>query len=207
MRIAIFSDVFYPELSGISDSLITLAKELAKRGHKIVFCAPQYSKKDYALVGQKPQEPDFGPNISFIRFPSFSYPTGTNQGRGVIPTGSRLLRIKKFNPDIIHTQLFFGVGLEAIFAARMLTKPVVGTNHTALKEFLKYSPIRSQWFAKALLKYMNWYYERCELVTAPAPSILEGMREMGSAMPPEKMLARVEPTLVNTWPYRPASPN
>jgi len=34
MKIAIFSDNFYPEMSGISDSIISLAKELAARGTK-----------------------------------------------------------------------------------------------------------------------------------------------------------------------------
>jgi 1,2-diacylglycerol 3-alpha-glucosyltransferase len=179
MRIAIFSDNFYPELSGISDSVIALAKQLAKRGHYVDFYVPKYIRDDYDAANVPFKEIDLGPNIQINRFDSFPYATGTGHGRFVLPIGFRTATVFKFHPDVIHTQLFFGVGLEAIFAARILLKPVIGTNHTALKEFLKYSPIKSTWFDNALLKYVNWYYERCELVTAPSRSVFDEMVTLG----------------------------
>jgi glycosyltransferase involved in cell wall biosynthesis len=179
MRIAIFSDNFYPELSGISDSIIALSKELAKRGHFIDFYVPQYPKSTYTSMNVPPGEIDLGSNISVTRFYSFPWNTGTGQGRFVVPTGLRTINIFRFHPDVIHTQLFFGVGLEAIFAARILAKPVIGTNHTALKEFLKYSPIKTKRFDNGLLNYVNWYYERCELVTAPSKSVFDEMVALG----------------------------
>jgi UDP:flavonoid glycosyltransferase YjiC (YdhE family) len=42
MKIASFSENVYPELSGISDSIIALARELAGRGHEIHFFVPRY---------------------------------------------------------------------------------------------------------------------------------------------------------------------
>jgi 1,2-diacylglycerol 3-alpha-glucosyltransferase len=179
MRIAIFSDNFYPELSGISDSVIALAKQLAKRGHFVDFYVPEYEAQDFAAAKVPFKEIDMGPNIQVSRFSSFPYHTGTGHGRFVLPIGFRAATVFKFHPDVIHTQLFFGVGLEAIFAARILLKPVVGTNHTALKEFLKYSPLQADWFNNALLKYVNWYYERCELVTAPSKSVFDEMVALG----------------------------
>ena len=191
MRIALFSDNFYPELSGISDSVIALAQELAKRGHYVDFYVPKYSKADYAMVGVPVKEIELGQKIRVIRFFSFPYRTGTGQGRLVIPIGLRAFKIFRSKPDVIHTQLFFGVGLEALFAARILRKPVIGTNHTSLKEFLKYSPVHFSWLDLLILKYMNWYYERCELVTAPSQQILDQMMEIGFDMAPGKMNARI----------------
>lgn len=179
MRIAIFSDNFYPELSGISDSIIALARELAKKGHYVDFYVPSYTERDYGAAHVPFKELDLGDHVQVIRFFSFPYKTGTGHGRFVIPTGLRTTSVFKFHPDVIHTQLFFGVGLEAIFAARMLLRPVVGTNHTALKEYLKYSPIHQEWFKRGLLKYVNWYYERCELVTAPSKSVFDEMVSLG----------------------------
>lgn len=179
MRIAIFSDNFYPELSGISDSIIALSKELAKRGHFIDFYVPKYSQTEYDAAKLPDREIDLGKNIRVHRFNSFPWQTGTGQGRFVVPDGFRTLTIFQSHPDVIHTQLFFGVGLEAIFAARMLHKPVIGTNHTALKEFLKFSPFHNGWFNNGLLKYVNWYYERCELVTAPSHSVFDEMVSLG----------------------------
>ncbi len=142
MRIAIFSDNFYPEISGISDSVISLARELAKRGHFINFYVPKYSLEDYKKVSAPETEPDFGLNIKIVRFSSFRFGGSTGQGRLVIPNFWRWREVKKFRPDLIHTQLFFGVGLEALVASRKIKVPLVGTNHTAIKEFLRYSPVQ-----------------------------------------------------------------
>lgn len=180
MHIAIFSDNFYPELSGISDSVITLAKELSKRGHFINFYVPRYSANDYKIAELKPEEPNLGENIKIVRFSSFHFGAGTGQARCVVPLILRYLKVEKFNPDIIHTQhLFFGVGLEALIAAKILKKPLVGTNHTAIKEFLKYSPVRGKWFSDIVLKYVDWYYGKCTLTTAPSRSVIDEMKQLG----------------------------
>ncbi len=46
MRIAFFSDNFYPELSGISDSILESGIALAARGHQIEFIVPAYYRND-----------------------------------------------------------------------------------------------------------------------------------------------------------------
>lgn len=179
MRIAIFSDNFYPELSGISDSIIALAKQLAGRGHVVGFFVPKYAANDYAAANVPYQELALGPNIQIHRFGSFPFATGTGHGRLVVPLGIRAMEVSRFRPDVIHTQQFFGVGLEALFASWLLSKPTVGTNHTALKEFLKYSPIQSAWSDALIFNYMNWYYERCDFVTAPSRSVFDEMVSLG----------------------------
>ncbi len=179
MKIAIFSDNFYPELSGISDSIIALAKELVKSGNQINFYVPYYSKANYKLANVLPKEIYLGENIEITRFFSLPIKTGTKQGRMVIPNGLRWIKVKKFNPDIIHTQLFFGVGLEALWVARRLKVPLIGTNHTAIKEFLRYFPLRSVFIDNLIIKYVNWYYSKCALVTAPSKIVLEEMEKSG----------------------------
>jgi 1,2-diacylglycerol 3-alpha-glucosyltransferase len=179
MRIALFSDNFYPELSGISDSLISLSKELAKRGHRIHFFVPKYSEADHKISNAPFGEINLGPNVEISRLSSFYFGAGSRQGRAVIPCGFRTLAVKEFDPDIIHTQTFFGVGLEAYLASRFLHKPLVGTNHTATKEFLRYNPLKSAWTNALILKYVNWYYERCITVTGPSRSVFREMEETG----------------------------
>lgn len=187
MKIAMFSDNFYPELSGISDSIITLAKELAKNGHEIHFYAPKYSSKDYLKAGVAEQEPDLGPNIKFHRLFSFSVPSPTGQSRLVIPLGLSLNSIRKVRPDIIHSQLFFGVGLEALLAAKLNKIPLVGTNHTAITEFVRYLPIHANWFKSLALRYAIWYYNRCDYVTAPSQAVFSEMTPSGFSRPHEAM--------------------
>ena len=71
MRIAIFSDQFYPELSGVVDSITALAKELARRGHYVHFYVPHYSARDYQKIGAHEKDSEFGKKIS-SRHLSFS---------------------------------------------------------------------------------------------------------------------------------------
>ncbi len=179
MKIAIFSDNFYPEISGISDSIISLAKELAERGHEIRFYVPRYPAKCHTKVGLKCEEINFGENISVKRLFSVPYPSGTGQGRAVIPNPFVYFNVKKFNPDIIHTQLFFGAGLDALLCSKILKKSIIGTNHTAVTEFVKYSPIKSKWVANMMLRYVNWYYGKCDFITAPSRSVVDEMKFYG----------------------------
>lgn len=179
MRIAIFSDNFYPELSGISDSVISLAKELAKRGHFIHFYAPKYSAADHHISNAPHEEIDLGSNVGVTRFAAFFFGSGSGQGRMVLPTALRWLEVAPFKPDLIHTQTFFGTGMEALAASRALRVPLVGTNHTAIKSFLIYNPIKTKWMDNLIVKYVNWYYERCITVTAPSQSVFTEMDESG----------------------------
>jgi glycosyltransferase involved in cell wall biosynthesis len=197
MRIAIFSDNFYPELSGISDSVISLAKTLAARGHVIHFYTPYYSAKNYAAIKAPFRELDLGPNIQIHRLFSIPFPMGTEQGRAVIPLGMHGGEIAAFNPDVIHTQMFFGVGLEAMLASWRLKKPLVGTQHTAVKEFLRYSPVKAKWFDRLFLDYVNWYYEHCDFVTAPSQCVFDEMRVLGFKQDHTKVISN--PVNINVF--------
>ncbi|MBI2459417.1 MAG: glycosyltransferase [Parcubacteria group bacterium] len=182
MKIAIFSDNFYPELSGISDSIILLARELAKLNHEINFYAPKYSAKNYQVLNLADQELDLGENIKIKRL--FSLPASfiSDYSRIVIPVPWRRL-FKNFKPDIIHTQLFFGAGLKALAAARLNKFPLVGTNHTAISEFIKLAPLKLNFLKNFSLNYAVWYYNRCNFVTAPSQSVFKEMLAYGFNKP------------------------
>ena len=100
MRIAIFSDFFYPEQSGVTDSIMIFGKAMAKRGHSVLFVVPKYSKKNYAKVksGSAANLP-FEKNISVRRIISAPVPNSPNgQGRIALPFGRDVSAVKKFAP-------------------------------------------------------------------------------------------------------------
>lgn len=179
MKIAIFSDNFYPELSGISDSIIALAKELVKSGNQINFYVPYYSAKNYQKAKLPKRELDLGKNIKINRLFSFPCRSGTGQARLTVPSPWHWISIRDFGPDIIHTQLFFGIGLDALMSAKINHIPIVGTNHTAITEFVRYSPIKAEWFKKLSMKYAVWYYNHCDYATAPSQSVFDEMNKYG----------------------------
>lgn len=187
MRIAIYSDFFYPELSGITDSIMTTAKELAKMGHFINFYVPYYGTKSYEMLGFEKKEIFLHENIKIIRLLSFYFPTGTKQSRLVIPTGHRTFLAKKFKPEIIHTHVIAGVGIEGLIDSRLLNIPLVGTNHTPIVEFLKYIPLKSKILNKFISRFDSWYYNQCKFVSAPSGTIFEEMEQFGFKAPHKVM--------------------
>jgi len=182
MKIAIFSDNFYPELSGISDSILLLAKELVRLGHEICFYVPKYSIKNYRVLNLPFKELELGDNISIKRLFSLPAPFAGLQARLVLPLFFSGFS-KKFKPDIIHSQLFFGAGLEALLAAKILRKPIIGTNHTRLREFIKIGTLKLPWVVNSMMRYMIWYYNSCDHATAPARNLLDEMIADGMNKP------------------------
>ena len=75
------------------------------------------------------------------------------------------------------------MGLEGLAAAKILRCPIIGTNHTRIKEFFKSGYLNSPWLGEILARYMNWYYNRCDFVTAPARSFLDEMIKNGITAP------------------------
>src|SRR5258708_35452924 len=101
MRIALFSDGFYPELGGIQDSIVTLGQELARRGHTIDFYVPRYTAKEFDVIHALVGELDLGAGITIYRLPSFSLPRPTKQSRTVVPLPGPWRPLLAHTPDII----------------------------------------------------------------------------------------------------------
>jgi len=167
MRIAIFSDNFYPEISGISDSIILTSKELAKRGNEITIYVPRYVRRNYQKVNLPEKEIDLGENIRIIRLPSIPFRTGTGQGRAAVPLGFSLKSIWKSRPDVIHVHLPFGAGLEGLMASMLFGIPLVGTEHTFMK-----GVIGSRFVRKIVVSYNSWFFRKCKFLSSPAKFML-----------------------------------
>lgn len=167
MRIAVFTDNFYPELGGIQDSAETIVRELGRRGHEVKVFAPRYGAHDFSMRGLSQREIDLGPNVSIVRCMALPYKSSTLQSRATIFTGLRWLQLRTWKPDVIHAQTPYVIGMEALIASRILRVPLVGTNHTAIKSFSEYIPMPIEWF----VNFMVWYFNRCALVSAPSQSV------------------------------------
>ena len=183
MRIVYYSDNFYPELSGIVDSIMTTGAELKKRGHEVAYVGPHYLPKHYTMVGKEDTElvakgkMEFVCDMPVVRLPSIALPSSpTGQSRMAFSYRDSFGFLEQFQPDIIHTQSPYGCGLEAKKAAKAFGVPLVGTNHTAIEVFYPQMP----WLMR---QYDAWYYNHCQFVTAPFGGLINRMREMGFNQP------------------------
>ncbi len=194
MRIAFFSDNFYPELSGIVDSILITGSQLVKHGHEVVYVGPHYLPKHYAMVGRQCTEEnghEHCEGLPVVRLPSLPAPMSpTGQSRIALPTGASFAYLEKFKPDILHTQSPYGCGIEALRVAKKFNVPLVGTNHTPIEAFFPMAPM-------LMRRYDAWYYNHCAFITAPFAKLIENMRAVGFHQPGKALPNPVVHTLFN----------
>lgn len=165
MRIAYFSDTFYPQMNGVVTSILNSSRILAEHGHKVKIFTIKTNINKLKLHK----------NISVVKYTSidaFKYP----EYELVIPNSlSCLKEIKKFKPDIIHIHSPTLLGGQGIIYGKMFKTPIVGTYHTLIPDFLQHSPIPKigGWMItkKLAWKYTNNFYENCNVVTTPSEAM------------------------------------
>ncbi|GAB2027232.1 glycosyltransferase family 4 protein [Lactovum odontotermitis] len=128
MRVGIFSDTYFPQISGVSTSIKTLRDELTRQGHTVYIFTTTDPESD--------DETDAAENIVRLR----SVPFVSMAERRIVmvglPTALQIARYYKL--DIIHTQTEFGVGILGKIVANRLHIPVVHTLHTKYEDYLHY---------------------------------------------------------------------
>ncbi len=189
MRILFYTYFFYPELSGISGTIRKMSQELAARGHEICIIAPDYSKKEFKQISEEKKEIDLGSNITIVRLASMKIPFMNNM-RMIVSPSRTFMEVIGFNPDIIHTHT--PVALELLYTAKILHKPIIGTNHTAIGDHTS----NSSWLIKIIRKYYVWFYNQMDFVSTPSQFLLDDMKKDGFRMKAEVIS---NPVVLSRW--------
>lgn len=124
MKIGMFTDTYFPQLSGVSTSIKVLTEELRQRGHQVII---------FTTTDPKAQpEPDVV-RVASVPFLSFS-------DRRIAYRGfDRCLKIaRSMDIDIIHTHTEFSMGLAGKYVASRLNIPNVHTYHTMYENYTHY---------------------------------------------------------------------
>jgi len=126
MRIALFSDTYPPEINGVSTSVHTLANVLIKNGHQVL------------VVTTNPFSDEVTYSDGLLRIPGAELKKIYGYRITGIYNKIAMRYIRKFNPEILHNQTDFGIGLFARVTARLLDIPLVYTYHTMYEEYTYY---------------------------------------------------------------------
>ncbi|MGT2934425.1 glycosyltransferase family 4 protein [Streptococcus castoreus] len=126
MRVGLFTDTYFPQVSGVATSIRTLKEELEKEGHEVyIFTTTDRNVKRF-------EDP------TIIRLPSVPFVSFTDRRvvyRGLI---SSYKVAKQYDLDIIHTQTEFSLGLLGKMVGKALRIPVVHTYHTQYEDYVSY---------------------------------------------------------------------
>lgn len=128
MKIGIFSDTYFPQISGVSTSIKTLRDELIRLGNTVYIFTTTDPNSD--------EIQDQAENIIRLR----SVPFVSMEERRIVMVGlpTALSIASKYKLDIVHTQTEFGVGILGKVVANRLKIPVIHTLHTKYEDYLHY---------------------------------------------------------------------
>ncbi len=126
MRIGLFSDTYTPDINGVVSSIVTLQKELEKRGHEVYVITNHKALLTTQREGNVLRLP--GLELKWL----YGYKLSTPYHF------SARDEIRKMNLDVIHVHTEFGVGMFGRTVAKYLNIPVVSTYHTMYEDYTHY---------------------------------------------------------------------
>ncbi|VUX11168.1 Alpha-monoglucosyldiacylglycerol synthase [Streptococcus constellatus] len=126
MRIALFTDTYFPQVSGVATSIRTLKTELEKLGHTVfIFTTTDKDVNRYE-------------DWQIIRIPSVPFFAFKDRRIAYRGFSTALEIARQYQLDIIHTQTEFSLGLLGVWIAKELRIPVVHTYHTQYEDYVRY---------------------------------------------------------------------
>lgn len=166
MRIALFTEVYWPMVSGVGVTLRNLTAALQERGHEVRVYTATYRAPDGtpipAYVHQSPSVPLFlYPDVQWA-FP---------RGREVVED------LAAFRPDVVHVATEFAMGLVGLKAARTLGVPLVASAHTDYEKYV--SRYRVEWAWRMGWAYLKWFYGKTQRVLCPSRVYEQHLRSRG----------------------------
>jgi len=125
MKIGLFTDAYFPIISGVSISVDTLAKELTKLGHEVYIVT---NKHERAIQQSR-----------VLRLGGYRIPLkGMHEYRIGKVTRKKIREIIELDLDIIHCHSEFTMGRLGRKAARKMNIPIVHTYHTMLEDYVHF---------------------------------------------------------------------
>ncbi|MBA1392553.1 glycosyltransferase family 4 protein [Lactobacillus sp. XV13L] len=151
MNIGIFTDTYFPQLSGVASSVKTLKEALEEQGHNVFIFTTTDPHLEKGMV-----------EANVFRFSSVPFISFTDRRvafRGFFEA-TKIAREVKL--DVVHTQTEFALGMMGKYVAHQLKIPAIHTYHTMYEDYLHYvlnghllRPYHVKQFTSVFLKNMD----------------------------------------------------
>lgn len=166
MKIAFFTDTFFPQINGVTNTFHYLSNYLEKKGIDHIFIAPDYDTEQY----------DSG-EIPVYRFKGIT-PSIYPECRLVFPQYSKVIEIlSTFKPDLVHIATELGIGYCGLRASRELGLPVVMSYHTNYDKYLEYYNLI--YLSKPIWSYVRWFHSFASVNLCPSYNTIRELTQRG----------------------------
>jgi glycosyltransferase involved in cell wall biosynthesis len=169
VNIVLFTNTYTPHVGGVARSVAAFRDEYRKAGHRVLVVAPTF--------------PDMPPEEDVVRVPALQNFNASDFSVALpLPSGLNAT-LEAFEPDVIHSQHPFLLGMTAVRAARTLAVPLVFTHHTRYEEYTHYVPVDSPALKAFVIELATRYANLADRVFAPSESIRDLLVERGVTTP------------------------
>lgn len=166
LRIALFSEVYWPMVSGVGVTLLRLTDALRDRGHEIrVYTAT------YPLPAGQPDRPEVhrSPSVPLFLYPDVQW---------AFPRIREVTEdLSRFRPDVVHLATEFSLGVAGIKSARQLQLPIIASAHTDYDQYAARYGV--PWALRAGWHYLRWFYGQAHRVLCPTRIYEEHLHSHG----------------------------
>jgi glycosyltransferase involved in cell wall biosynthesis len=166
MRVAVFSEVYWPMVSGVGVTLLRLNDALESRGHQVRVYSATYSlpkgEKDRPEVYRSPSIPLF-----LYQDVQWAFPRLRDVAHDVA----------RFRPDVVHVATEFAMGLAGLKTARRLGLPLIASAHTDYDKYAGRYGV--DWALRAGWHYLRWFYGQAHTVLCPSRIYEEHLHSRG----------------------------
>ncbi|MBG9368050.1 glycosyltransferase family 4 protein [Streptococcus sp. NLN64] len=177
MRIGLFTDTYFPQVSGVATSIRTLREELEEQGHDVFIFTTTDRNVDPAEENR------------IIRIPSVPFFAFKDRRVAYRGFSKALALAKEHRLELIHTQTEFALGFLGLWIARELEIPVIHTYHTQYEDYVHYIA-KGMLIRPGMIKYMvRSFLDEVDGVVCPSEIVYNLL--VGYRVEPEK---RVIPT-------------
>ncbi len=181
MNIGLFTDTYFPQLSGVATSIKTLKDALEEQGHNVFI---------FTTTDPHIKKGTIEPNV--FRFSSIPFVSFTDRRIAFRGFFEATKVAKEVKLDIVHTQTEFALGTIGKYVAHQLKIPAIHTYHTMYEDYLHYVLNGHLLRLYHVKQFTRGYLKNMDGVIAPSERVEALLERYGVKIP-----IRVIPTGVD----------
>lgn len=163
MKIALFTDTYFPQINGVTNTLNKLISYYEGYGIDYKIFAPEYDTKHISQNIER-----------FYSLKFFLYP----ESRITFPNFMRLNQsLMEFQPDLIHLTTEWGMGLTGLYYAKKHGIPTVSIYTTNFSQYTNYYKIN--FLEQIVWNYMRWFHTQNDITLCPSYATQNLLKEQG----------------------------
>lgn len=167
MNIGLFTDTYFPQVSGVSTSIKSLRDELVRQGHFVII----FTTTDPTANDEE--------DVAIVRLPSIPFVSFEDRRIAYSGFDKALKLARRYNIDIVHTHTEFSLGLAGLYVASRLKIPVIHTYHTLYEKYTHYILDGELIQARHVGALTKMFCNQADGIIAPSQMTFSKLREYG----------------------------